>query len=64
MTWLILALTLGALAVVVWVSRERRGQRQRRDDLRRSVEERERDRSARMERRRRLGLPDDEERQP
>jgi hypothetical protein len=60
-TWLLLALCLGALAVIVWVSRERRGQRRRGlgvEARRRSAEERLRARDERAAVRR---IRDDDE---
>jgi hypothetical protein len=63
-TWLILALVIAALAVIVWVSRQRAGQRSRAGDVaarRRSAEERLRARDERSAVRR---LRDDEESKP
>jgi hypothetical protein len=61
MTWLVALLFLVAIAATVWLFTGRRngaGEEERR----RSAEDRLRAREERVERRRRLGLPDDDER--
>jgi hypothetical protein len=61
---LVLVLFMLLLAGLTWAGL-RRERRHERADLERTAEERERARTARMERRRRLGLPDqDDEMQP
>lgn len=62
MTWLVATLLVLALLAIVWVSRGRRERRQAELDRRRTAEERQRAYDERRERRRRMNLPDDEER--
>ena len=60
MTWLVVLLVLAALAVVGWLAFRRNGDPDE-AERRRTAEERLRAREERAERRRRLGLPDDDE---
>jgi hypothetical protein len=56
------AALLGTLTVIAWVA-HRRGRR-RVEDRRRTAADREAARADRIERRRRLGLPDTDQREP
>ena len=63
-TLVVAALVVCVLAVLVWLMRDSGETRRQRDARTRHADERNRQRLERLERRRRLGLPDDDRRRP